>query len=202
MRLLIIRHGESEADLLDAHEGRADFALTPRGHAQAEAMAAWVAARYSLSRLVCSPLRRARQTAEHLARRTGLPLCENEKLMEFNNGLLAGLERKAAEERYPDVPDLPPHEARYGQESMLEFRFRAEYALSQLLAESGADDTVAVVTHGGMIQQLYRAFLGLPLDSHTFWLTGDTGLHEWVVRPDGKRVVRANSLAHLEGLAI
>lgn len=32
MRLLIIRHGESEADLLDVHEGRADFALTAKGH--------------------------------------------------------------------------------------------------------------------------------------------------------------------------
>lgn len=39
MRLLIIRHGESEADLLDVHEGRADFPLSKRGHKQAEAMA-------------------------------------------------------------------------------------------------------------------------------------------------------------------
>ena len=32
MLLLLIRHGESEADLLDVHEGRADFELTERGH--------------------------------------------------------------------------------------------------------------------------------------------------------------------------
>ena len=32
MRLLIIRHGESQADLLNVHEGRADFELTDRGH--------------------------------------------------------------------------------------------------------------------------------------------------------------------------
>lgn len=32
MRILVIRHGESEADLLDVHEGRADFELTKRGH--------------------------------------------------------------------------------------------------------------------------------------------------------------------------
>ncbi len=34
MKLLLIRHGESETDLLDVHEGRADFALTERGHAK------------------------------------------------------------------------------------------------------------------------------------------------------------------------
>ncbi len=39
MKLLIIRHGESEADLLDVHEGRADYPLTERGHRQAQAMA-------------------------------------------------------------------------------------------------------------------------------------------------------------------
>ena len=35
MRLLLIRHGESEADILDVHEGCADFELTERGHRQA-----------------------------------------------------------------------------------------------------------------------------------------------------------------------
>jgi len=42
MRVLIIRHGESEADLLDVHEGRADFELTNLGREQAERMAVWV----------------------------------------------------------------------------------------------------------------------------------------------------------------
>lgn len=46
MRLLIIRHGESEADILDVHEGRADFELTERGHRQAEAMSKYVKEHY------------------------------------------------------------------------------------------------------------------------------------------------------------
>ncbi len=46
MKLLIIRHGESEADLLDVYEGRADFSLTERGHKQAEAMADYVRTAY------------------------------------------------------------------------------------------------------------------------------------------------------------
>ena len=32
MVLIVIRHGESEADILDVHEGRADFELTQKGH--------------------------------------------------------------------------------------------------------------------------------------------------------------------------
>ena len=32
MRILVVRHGESEADILNVHEGRADFDLTEKGH--------------------------------------------------------------------------------------------------------------------------------------------------------------------------
>ena len=49
MKLLLIRHGESEADLLDVHEGRADFPLTERGRRQARAMAAAVAKRETIT---------------------------------------------------------------------------------------------------------------------------------------------------------
>jgi len=44
MVILVIRHGETEANILDVHEGRADFELTQKGHRQAAAMARYVAA--------------------------------------------------------------------------------------------------------------------------------------------------------------
>ena len=42
MDLFIIRHGQSEADILNVMEGRADFNLTPLGYKQAELMAEWL----------------------------------------------------------------------------------------------------------------------------------------------------------------
>ncbi|MFA7715521.1 phosphoglycerate mutase family protein [Lactobacillus acidophilus] len=36
MRLLVVRHGQSEADILKVCEGRADFSLTKLGHEQVE----------------------------------------------------------------------------------------------------------------------------------------------------------------------
>lgn len=59
MRLLIIRHGESQADLLNVHEGRADFELTDRGHQQAQAMSKWVKENYNISKIYCSPLKKS-----------------------------------------------------------------------------------------------------------------------------------------------
>ena len=119
MKLLVIRHGESEADLLDVHEGRADFALTERGHKQAEAMANYVADNYNISKIYASTLTRAKQTAQHLSDKTGVSIVFDENLMEFNNGLLAGLPRAVVREKYPEVPNLPIDKAVYGQESQV-----------------------------------------------------------------------------------
>ncbi|MEG0895412.1 MAG: histidine phosphatase family protein [Oscillospiraceae bacterium] len=177
MRLLVIRHGESEADLMDVHEGRADFNLTPKGHIQAEAMANWVKGKYKVNKIYCSTLKRAYQTAEHLSKAIEVPIITDENLMEFNNGLIAGLSRKEAQEKYPYMPNLPVHASVYQQESELEFRFRADYILSKILSESSEDDIIAIISHGGMINELFRSFIRLPVDSEIYYSTGDTGIH-------------------------
>lgn len=200
MRLIIIRHGESEADLLNVHEGRADFSLTERGHRQAQAMAAYVAEHYSPTVIYCSTLRRTRQTAGYLSKAVGVPLTLEEKLMEFNNGLIAGMDRAEALAKYPPVDNLPPHASVHEQESALEFQFRVDYMLSRILSENDPDATVAVVTHGGTINRMCRAFLRLPIDCECYFTTGDTGIHEWYVSGNHRRIVVANYTAHTQGI--
>lgn len=196
MRLLMIRHGESEADILHVHEGRADFDLTERGRKQAEAMSAYVRQHYKIDKIYASPLKRAAQTAKLLSSAVGVPVQYEDRLMEFNNGLLAGLSYAEANARYPKL-DIPLHEAVYEQESKLTFRFRAEFMLSKILSENPDESTAAVVTHGGMIDQLYKAFLRLPVTSDAYFYTDDTGIHEWVIRGETRRIEKANSQKHL-----
>ena len=195
MKMLVIRHGESEADILNVHEGRADFELTERGHSQAEAMSEYVSQNYSIAKIYHSTLKRAAQTAGHLASKTKAPLIPDEHLMEFNNGLLAGLKHSVVEEKYPQVK-VPNHLSVYEQESVLEFRYRAEYMLSKLISENNDDVTIAAVTHGGMINQLYRAFFGLPVEADLAFRTGDTGIHEWIVNGKSRILVKANYVPH------
>ena len=200
MKILVIRHGESEADLLDVHEGRADFALTERGHRQAEAMADYVTAHFDISKIYASTLTQAKQTAQHLSEKSGIPIVFDSDLMEFNNGLLAGLPRAVVREKYPEVPDLPIDRSVYGQESQLEFRQRAENALSRILRESEQDECVAVVSHGGLINQLYRSFLNMPVERGFFFNTADTGIHIWGVTDRERRVIKANFDEHIKGI--
>lgn len=198
MRILVIRHGESEADILDVHEGRADFNLTKKGHAQAQAMAEYVREHYKVDKIYASTLKRAFQTATHLSEEIKVPIIAEEKLMEFNNGLLAGLSREEADEKYPDIPKLPIHASVYEQESQLEFRYRAEYILSKIMNENDMDSTIAIISHGGMINQLYQAFVKIPVDAGIFFGTGDTGIHEWRYNGTERYVIKANSTIHLQ----
>lgn len=200
MKILVIRHGESEADLLDVHEGRANFALTERGHKQAEAMSNYIAENYNISKIYASTLMRAKQTAEHLSEKTGIPIVFDDNLMEFNNGLLAGLPRAVVREKYPEVPDLPVDKAVYGQESQVEFRQRAENALLRVIRESHTEETIAIVSHGGMINQLYRSLFNMPVDCKYFFNTADTGIHIWSVSDTERRVVKANFDEHTKGI--
>lgn len=200
MKLLIIRHGASEADHLGVHEGRADFPLTPLGRRQAAAMAEWVCRMHPPTVLYSSTLTRAMQTAEALSKACGLPVRREDDLREFDNGLLAGLPFEEAALKYPMVPNLPPHESRYGMESVLAFRYRAERVLSRLIAENDADAVVAVVSHGGMINQLHRALLGLPNDSPVSFASGDTGIHFWQIERTKRRALFLNRMEHLANL--
>ena len=199
MRIVVIRHGESEGDILNVHEGRADFNLTEKGHMQAEAMAEYVSKTYNIDKIYVSTLKRAVQTAKHLSEKVSAPIMLDDNLMEFNNGLIAGLSWAEADEKYPKVENLPIDQSVYGQESRVEFRKRAECAFERILNENVSNSTVAIVSHGGMINQLYHVFLGLPIESKTFFRTGDTGIHEWLLKEE-RYILRANYVEHTIGI--
>ena len=199
-KLLLIRHGESEADILNVHEGRADFPLTETGHKQAAAMGKWVAEQFQIDLIFASTLRRAAQTAGYLSEAAEVPISFDDDLMEFNNGLLAGLPFEEAAKRYPRVDDLPPDQSVYGQESQYEFRARADRALKRCLQQIPDGATAAVISHGGMINQLFASLIGLPPASPIRFGTGDTGVHLWVLAEDGARLMFANQQEHLLSL--
>lgn len=188
MKLFVIRHGESEADVLKVHEGRADFPLTERGRKQVRAMASSLAKMNRIDKIYSSPLKRASQSATIVAEATGAPVTLMEELMEYNNGLLAGLPFDEAQVRYPMPARKPLHWSDYGMESLIAFRARAEAALSKIIEQSADDDAVAIVCHGGIIQMLFRAFLNLPIDHNAVLITTDAGLHLWEIQ-DGRRLI-------------
>jgi len=198
MKLLVIRHGQSEADILNVMEGRADFSLTPLGIAQAKQMANWVADNYDIDKIYSSTLKRAKQTAETLSNRTSTSITFDEDLMEWQNGLVAGMPRAEAIATYPQPEKKHPHTAMYNQESDIQFRMRAETALSKIINENPAGQTIAIVSHNGLIMRLFHSFIGAPITSNVhIGRTGDTGIHEWRITGDRREIIHVNLQHHL-----
>jgi phosphohistidine phosphatase len=77
VRVYLVRHGEAERDVGGGDGARR---LTPEGRAQFFAFAGSLAERVEISRVMTSPLARARQTAEILAAATGAPIAESPQL--------------------------------------------------------------------------------------------------------------------------
>ena len=199
MDLLVIRHGQSEADILKVIEGRANFNLTELGHKQAEAMAKWVNENYSINIIYSSPLNRAKQTAEYISKITGIEIIFENDLMEWNNGLIAGLSREEANEKYPEQEKYP-HTRIYEQESYIDFRMRAETILSKIINENDGGKTIVMVSHGGMINMLFKSFMESPMNGKISIKNSDTGIHHWKVNNGNKEIILCNSNEHLKNI--
>jgi 2,3-bisphosphoglycerate-dependent phosphoglycerate mutase len=197
MDLLIIRHGQSEADVLKVIEGRANFNLTELGHKQAEAMAKWVKENYSINKIYSSPLNRAKQTGEYVSKITGIDIIFDDNLMEWNNGLIAGLTREEADKKYPEIKKYP-HTRIYEQESYIDFRMRAETILSKIINENKEEETIAIISHGGMINMLFKSFLEMPIDNKISIKNSDTGIHHWRINNGNREIILCNSNEHIK----
>ena len=98
-RVLIIRHGQTEWSANGKHTSATDLALTDEGRAQAEGLAAKVAGE-TLSLVLCSPLRRARQTCELAGFGARAEICD--ELVEWEYGKYEGLTTPEIRLRDPD----------------------------------------------------------------------------------------------------
>ena len=199
MDLLVIRHGQSEADILKVMEGRANFNLTELGHKQAEIMAKWVIENYTINKLYSSTLNRAKQTAEYISKLSGIEISYEDDLMEYNNGLIAGLKREEANAKYPDINKFP-HTKIYEQESYIEFRMRAETILSKIIHENGENDVIVIVSHGWMINMLFRSFMELSINSKHTIGNSDTGIHYWRIKKGDRQIIYSNKNEHIKNI--
>lgn len=120
--LVVVRHGETSANTDGIWHGSTDTALTPRGRAQAERVAARLARECADAVAVyASDLRRARDTADPIARALGLEVITWHGLREFDLGSWEGKTyRELLTEHRPwEHMRADPHFAPHGGESPL-----------------------------------------------------------------------------------
>ena len=83
--IYFVRHGQSVWNVENKICGATDIALTEEGHRQAEELGKKILEEnIKFDEILCSPLIRARDTAEHISGITGVPLSVEKRLMEQN----------------------------------------------------------------------------------------------------------------------
>ncbi|MEO1591464.1 MAG: histidine phosphatase family protein [Cyanobacteria bacterium J06632_22] len=187
LKLVLIRHAESQGNRLGVMEGQSSTALTQLGVQQAQRLRTVLRSAPLPTLCQTSPALRALQTAAVLcaprpgthwpdpkdsdpkdsdprAREPSVPLQTVPALQEIHPGIFQGLTWAAAEAQYPDLC-----QQLYTQltlvpipqaESALAARQRAQAWLAACLAQYGAGDTVWVVSHGGLLLHLVAVILG------------------------------------------
>ena len=156
MELILVRHGESSANVEGRLQGQRDYPLTRRGRAQAHAFALW-SERMGLSwdAAYCSPLSRTKETAEIITQhRASAPPALVTDLMEFDAGSLQGLLHHQIRERFPEFFQRELSEyadyARWGGESYDDIVARARRVRGFTEARHRKSaDRVLIVGHGG-----------------------------------------------------
>ena len=85
-KLVLVRHGESEANHIRAFAGHYNAKLTNLGHLQAEATAEYIKSHFYITKVYASDLSRAFETGKAIAKASGVPIVENQALREIRAG--------------------------------------------------------------------------------------------------------------------
>ena len=168
--LLCIRHAQSTMNAAGLWQGQANPPLSEEGREQAHALGERLAGE-SLSVLVASDLRRARETAEIVGRSLGIATRLEPGLRELDVGDWSGLARDEIARRWPEdfgrfrAGDLDVRAG--GGETRRELRERVVAALRSL-QQTYRGGRIAVVTHLGVIRTLSP---GIQItNAESFWL--------------------------------
>ena len=163
-RFIVVRHGETAWNAESRIQGHLDSPLNEEGLAQALLVGERLA-RERIDALYCSDLGRVRQTVQPLVDRTRIELRITERLRERHLGVFQGLTGREAQARYPEdyarFHGRDPDHQVPGGESIRQVNARVGALFTELAAQHPGQLVVAV-THGGVLDALYRFITGMP----------------------------------------
>ncbi len=164
-RVYIVRHGETENNVLHRFQGCTDVPLNERGLNQAKCLRKPML-KINLDRIYASPYLRTMQTAEQVQCDRAIEIVKVPGLCEINCGQWEGLNGQEIEERWPGQLKLWQYEpdklAMQDGETFKQVQDRAIAAFIDIVKrEKGG--TVAIVSHMLTIQLIMGKLLNIPI---------------------------------------
>ena len=200
MKLVLVRHGETEWNKLGRFQGHCDIALNSRGLAQAKETARAVV-EWKHSAVYSSPLQRTMQVAQEISQLGGMPVVGVPGFMELSLGDLEGVNGEAMRLDWPEVFAAwvkdPATVSMPNGESLGDLQDRAWNSLVELELAHPQDETLIIVSHNFAIRAMVGKLLEMSLSSfHRMSLDLSSIC---VIESDqrGRRLTRYNSTCHL-----
>jgi 2,3-bisphosphoglycerate-dependent phosphoglycerate mutase len=164
--LILLRHGETDWNRELRFQGHVDVGLNDIGLEQARRLARRLAGEIA-HRLYASDLLRAQQTAQPVSGLMSLPTVSDAALREQSFGAVDGMSVDDIKAQHPQAWEgwLRFHEdyCMPEGESTRQFHARVMDAVHRLIAAHPAQ-TLVVVTHGGVLDMIYRTARSLGLN--------------------------------------
>ena len=203
-RVIAIRHGETAWNAERRIQGQLDVGLNDAGRAQAERVGRAVA-HEGIDAIYSSDLLRALQTSQQVAAHapSALPIGVDAGLRERHFGEFEGHAYADIDARWPAGAlrwrQRDPSYGPAGGETLAAFYDRCIAAAARLAARHPGQ-TIALVAHGGVMDCLYRAALGLDLRAARTWALGNASINRLLYADDRFALVGWSDTQHLDGL--
>lgn len=200
-KLILARHGETVWNVEKIYRGRADVNLDEVGIKQAELLGKYLS-NWKLEAIYSSPLKRALDTANIVARYQKIGVHITEGLIDFDYGEWQSLPEQEAKRLYPTLHNEwhnNPHKVKMpGGESLEDVRKRAVAIVNDVLPKY--QGSILLVSHRVVNKVLICSLLGL--DNSHFWnINLDVGGITIFNYVDGRFVLtRHNDTSHLREL--
>ncbi len=162
LRLILVRHGQTDANLNRLIQGQSDGPLNATGREQVEALGRHLMG-VQIDHIIASPMQRAYGTACAIARYHQLDVVRSPLIVEWNCGALDGLPADEFNEKMLGS-GLPLSQFRpTGGETLTEVRQRAGVFINQVLAQYD-QRTVLICSHGDFMRALVSLMRGITVE--------------------------------------
>ena len=200
-RICVVRHGETDWNIEMRLQGQIDRPLNASGEAQAVAVGRHFLG-VQADALYSSDLLRARQTAQPIADALQRPITLLAALRERNFGRCEGLTIEEIGARYADDARAiksrdPDYAAPGGGESRRQHRARVLECLAGLVSNHPGQ-TIVLVTHGGILDVIFRRVHDRPLDAPRDYPIPNAGISWLTIDDEQWSIERWGDTAHLD----
>lgn len=200
--LVLLRHGETDWNRELRFQGHVDVGLNPIGMEQARRLALRMAGE-QVNGLYVSDLLRAQQTAQPVAQQLALPSVADAGLREQSFGLVDGMTVDEVKSAHPQAWEgwlrFDEDFRMPGGESAKQFHARVLDAVQRLVA-AHPGQTLVLVTHGGVLDMIYRTALSLGLNGPRQSQIPNAGYNRVRVSQGGIAILAWAEVGHLADL--